>query len=104
MGGTDENLSELFDLREAGSVGGKSGCALNDTVRRLRRSDPLRVDVPARLLKKHFQYESAKLQIPWLSSELVTFQFRCSLWPESFEEHLPTGIAGVPSATLWLFD
>src|SRR5258708_1523811 len=28
------------------------------------------------------------------------FNFPCSLWLESSEEHLPTSIAGVPSATL----
>ena len=28
------------------------------------------------------------------------FDLACSSWPESLEEHLPTGIAGVPSATL----
>ena len=30
----------------------------------------------------------------------MTSKFPCSLWRESPEEHLPTSIAGVPSATL----
>ena len=40
------------------------------------------------------------------SRDLVTlrgcdfFDFACSLWLESWEEHLLTSIAGVPSATL----
>jgi hypothetical protein len=29
-----------------------------------------------------------------------SFDFACSLWLESSEEHLPTSIAGVPSAML----
>jgi hypothetical protein len=45
--------------------------------------------------RKHFQDESAEPQIPRLRSELVTFYLACSLWLESYEQHLLISTAGV---------
>jgi hypothetical protein len=44
--------------------------------------------------------ESGEVGNPGTLGVCDFFIFRCSLRPESSQEHLPTSIAGVPSATL----
>ena len=44
--------------------------------------------------------ESGEVGNPGTLGACDFFNLACSLWLESWEEHLPTSIAGVPSASL----